>query len=184
MQSSIPNSLHENWHLTCPNDPWGYMYSFRRPWRASLRYRSLIAEVCLSLFFLPLHQLPSLGACPKPFTIEGPLVQQAALLSGMRYHCLSPDTFFFSVSLAFRKCTHYCLVSLCHSSTATANLLHQLSRVGCSASTLIHLFYLQARSRLQFPCSHKSPNSQHSLIFRMWSYLLLLCPQLQVQSPI
>lgn len=117
--------------------PWGYMYSFRRPWRASLRYRSLIAEVCLSLFSslsISYHHwvlAPSLSLLRVPWSSRQP-----SWGIRMRYHCLSPDTFFFSVSLAFRKCTHYCLVSLCHSSTATANLLHQLSRVGCSS---IHL---------------------------------------------
>lgn len=187
MQSSIPDSLHENQHLTCQNDPWGYMYSFRRPWRASLRYRSLIAEVCLSLFFLPLHQLPSLGACPKPFTIEGPLVQQAALLSGMRYHCLSPDTFFFSVSLAFRKCAHSCLASLCHSSTATANLLHQPSRVGCSASTLIHLFYtsrLEAGSSFHAHINLQTPNILSSLGCGATYYFSVLNFRFKVPSDI
>lgn len=51
----------------------GHMYYFRRCWKASPLYRSLMEEVWLSLFFLPLCQLPPLGVCPKPLATGGSL---------------------------------------------------------------------------------------------------------------
>lgn len=105
----------------------------------------------------------------------------------MRYHCLSPDTFFFSVSLAFRKCAHSCLASLCHSSTATANLLHQPSRVGCSASTLIHLFYtsrLEAGSSFHAHINLQTPNILSSLGCGATYYFSVLNFRFKVPSDI